>query len=105
MKNFLLKIKNNTKNFAPFKKINPHIYWNNLLYFFSVVLVLLVLFSFYLLYKIKNQQIFQINPVSTESPLLIDEKILDKVTESFDIKAIKEKESKEGLYLYKDPSI
>ncbi|MFA6515134.1 MAG: hypothetical protein WCT42_02625 [Candidatus Paceibacterota bacterium] len=105
MKEFLFKIKNNIKNFAPFKKINPHIYWNNLLYIFSIILALLVLFSFYLLYKIKNQQIFQITPISVESQVFINEKILDKVTKSFDIKAIKEKEAKEGLYLYKDPSI
>lgn len=105
MKESLSKIKNKIKNFVSFKKINPHIHWKNLLYVFSVIIIILIVFSFYLLYEIKNQQIFQITPPSTELSSLMNEKLLEKVNESFDIKLIKTKEIQNGLTSYKDPSI
>jgi len=105
MKEFLLKIKNKAKGFSLFKKINPHQHWKRLLHIFSIFLLILIIFSFYLLYKIKNQQIFQATDKSVITPNLINEKLLKKVTESFDTKLIKEKEIKEGLGSYKDPSI
>lgn len=107
MKEFLLKIKNIkiTKGFILFKKINPHKHWKTLLHFFSILILILVIFSFYLLYKINNQQIFQATNKSVLTSSLINEKLLKRITESFDAKLIKEKEVKEGLKVYKDPSI
>jgi len=105
MKESLLKIKNKIKGFIPFKKVNPHIHWKNLLYVFFIIIIILVLFSFYLLFEIKNQQIFQVTPPSAGLSSLINEKLLNKVTESFDNKLIKEKEIKNSLTSYKDPSI
>lgn len=105
MKDTLIKIKNRLKTLTPFKKFNPHIYWNNLLYLFFLAILILLIFSFYLLYKIKNQQILQITPSVTETPSLINEKLLKKINESFDSKLIKEKEIQEGGVTYKDPSM
>lgn len=105
MKEFLLKIKEKIKSLIPFRKLDPHVYWNNLLYIFSIIVVFLIIFSFYILYQIKNQQIFQIAPVSTDTHSLINEKLLNIVNSSFDAKKAKEKEIQDGLDSYKDPSI
>lgn len=105
MKEFLIKIKNKLKSLIPFRKVNPHVYWNILLYIFFIIIIALILFSLYLLYEIKNQQIFQITSSSSQSSSLINEKLLNKVTESFNINLIKEKEIKNDINLYKDPSI
>lgn len=105
MKESLIKIKNKIKGFTPFKKISPHIHWRNLLYVFFVIMIVLIVFSFYLLYQIKNQQIFQVTSSSTGLSSLINEKLLEKVNESFGVKLIKTKEIEDGLTTYKDPSV
>lgn len=85
--------------------MNPHTYWNSLLIVFSVVTIALILFSFYLLYKIKNEQIFQVTPESKNTPNLINDNLLERVTESFDIKSTNHEKIKSGAYSYKDPSV
>ena len=105
MKEFSNRIKNQIKAFTPFKRCNPHVYWNSLIYVFLVAILILIVFSFYLLFKIKNQQILQITPATTETPSLINEKLLKKVNESFDAKLVKQKEVQSGLNTYEDPSI
>ena len=104
MKDSMPKIKNKIRSSLSFKKMNPHLHWKRLMYFFIVLVVLLVVFSIYLLFKIKNDQIFQIDSNSNMEPKLVDEKLLQKVTESFESKLIKEKEIKSGTKTYKDPS-
>lgn len=96
-----IKIKNpfNSKN------INPHDHWKFLLYVSLIVIIFLILFSFYLLFKVKNQQAFKAPPVNVEPPSLVNEKLLEKVTESFNTKALRQKEIKEGVTSFKDPSI
>jgi hypothetical protein len=104
MKKFLPKITSKIKSFISFKKANPHIYWARMLYLFFAATTMLIIFSFYIFLEIKNKQIFQITS-DTETPQnLINEKLLDKVNESFDNKAAKQKEIKDGLTIYKDPS-
>lgn len=105
MEKFLSKIKFELKSFLPFRKLNPLIYWNNLLRIFSVVIILLIIFSFYILYQIKHQQIFQITPVPTEESNLIKEKLLNQVNEIFENKKTRAKEIQSELKVYKDPSI
>ena len=105
MQEILLKIKNKFKNLTIFEKINPHKYWNSLLYLFLIITSILIIFSFYLLYQIKNQQIFQVVSVKKEQLNLIDEKKLKEITESFESRSIKEKQLKEGLILFKDPGV
>jgi hypothetical protein len=104
MKETLKKILNKLKQFIPFKKMDPHNNWRNLLHFVFIIIILLIIFSFYLLYKIKNQKIFQVVPKSAQTEVLINEKLLEKVIGSFEEREFKEKEIKEGVNLYKDPS-
>jgi hypothetical protein len=105
MKESLTKIENKLKKLLSFKRMNPHIYWRNLLYVFVIITIILISFSLYILSEIKNQQIFQIAPKSEKLPSLMNEKLFDKVTESFDNKLMKEKEIEGGLIKYKDPSL
>ena len=105
MKFSFKKIKVQSRNVLSFQNINPHMHWNKLLIFFLLLIFILVLFSFYILYKIKNQQIFQIEPKSDESPTLINENLLEEVNKRFEQKEFKSNEIKNGLKLYKDPSI
>ena len=105
MKESLIKIENKLKKLFSFKRMNPHVYWKSLLYVFFVIITILILLSFYILSQIKNQQIFQIAPKSEEQPSLMDEKLFNEVTESFNSKLIKEKEVEDGLTKYKDPSL
>ncbi|HLP86421.1 MAG TPA: hypothetical protein VK153_00905 [Candidatus Paceibacterota bacterium] len=104
MNHLLLKTKNKLKIFAQFKRMNPHIYWDTLLRVFLVVIFILIIFSFYLLYQINKQQIFQVIPKSEGVPSLINEKLLNSVKESFNNKEVKQKEIREGLQSYQDPS-
>lgn len=105
MKLSFKNIQNQIKKFFSFKKINPHNHWRKLLTIFLVLIFILIIFSFYLLYRIKNQKIFQIEPKSDKSAVLINEKLLEKINDSFDQKETKTKEIKDGLKSFKDPSI
>lgn len=104
MESYLNKIKNKTKGYFSFQKINPHKHWHNIIYIYSFIIVILGLFSFYLLYKVKKQEIFNVPPKPTESVVMINEKLLNKVQEYFAEKKLKELEIKNGGVLYKDPS-
>ncbi|MFA6251303.1 MAG: hypothetical protein WC603_01605 [Candidatus Paceibacterota bacterium] len=105
MKISFKKTENQIKKLFSPKKSNPHTDWRILLDIFFLVVVVLILFSFYLLYTIKNQQVFQIEPKSDETPTMINEKLLEKINNSFEQKSIKAREIKDGSKSYKDPSI
>ncbi len=105
MEEFLIKIKNKISNLFSLKKENPHTHWNNLLFIFLFIYIILIIYSIYLLFKIKNEQTFQLGPEFTETPSLVNEKLLEKVNVFFNDKALKEIEIKEGGVLYRDPSI
>lgn len=88
-----------------FKKMNPHVYWKVLLYCFFIVISILVFFGMDLLVKIKKEEIFQVEIVQSVKTSLMNEKLFNKITESFNIKAAKQKEIEKGLIKYKDPSL
>jgi hypothetical protein len=92
MNNFFIKTKKVLKNLFSFKHINPHKHWSNLIKVFSIIVVLLLLSSFYLLNQVKNEQIFQIEIEKKEKPNLINEKLLDKINKSFELKSYNENE-------------
>jgi len=105
MKNFFGKIKNKIKVLHKSRLINPHIHWTTLVRLFLFLAFLLIIFGFYLLYKIKNEQIFQVAPSTKEStPSLVNEKLFKKIKESFDGKTIRTKEIENGQILFSDPS-
>lgn len=107
MKNPLLKIKGIFKknNLEVASSINPHKHWVILLWFFFGVVIVLIMFSLFLLYQIKNDQIFQVAPTVLENNQKIKEDLLKNVTDSFNQKAEKESELKTNAPVYKDPSL
>lgn len=104
MNDYLNKIKDKTKNLISFNKINPHDHWKYLVNIFFVFVFLLILLSFYLMYQIKNQQIYQVNPSSEKETVLINEKLLEKVRQFYTDKLLIQEEIRNGLRSYKDPS-
>lgn len=104
MQTYILKFKKFIKFFLKRKKINPHDHWKILLRIFLVLVGVLILFSLYLLFQIKNEQIFQIEVKHDDGTVLINQTLLKKVTESFDQKKALEKDIEEGKRVYEDPS-
>lgn len=105
MKLSLPKIKLPKKNLQESNIINPHKHWGILLKVFFIVVLCLIIFSLYLLYQIKNDHIFQVNPTIEENNSSIKEELLKKVNDSFDKKAQKESELKANPPSFSDPSI
>ncbi len=105
MNNFFKKTKNRLKILHKSHFINPHLHWEMLVKFFLFLSFLLILTSFYFLYSIKNDQIFQKQIVdTTKKPELINSKRLDKVENSFKNKDEKNKKINNTKILFKDPS-
>lgn len=107
MKNILSKIK---KLFSSHKEegarfINPHKHWILLLQFFSIGVLVLIVFSVYVLYKIKNDQIFQTTSVIQDNNKSIKEDLLKNITESFDKKTKNETGIINNPPVYPDPSL
>ncbi len=93
------------KKIYGFFNMNPHRHWAFLLYFFSSITILLIIFSLYLLYEIKNEQIFQVK-INTESKgTVLKEASLKRIISDFDGKSLKEQKIIENPPIYKDPSI
>lgn len=86
------EIKNKIKTVFYFKVINPHKHWRNILITFLVLIIIVIFFDFYLLYKINYDKIYKIIPKENEASLRIDEKLLERTNEYFDQKMIKENE-------------
>ena len=99
------KIKKQPKSLKVSNMVNPHHHWMLLLGTFLFVTSLLIVFSLYLLYQIKNEQIFKVKPVTTQEVSAIKEKLLNAVTEFFDLKAAKEKGIRSNTATYEDPSL
>lgn len=105
MSTFLLKIKNLIKHLSNFFKINPHKHWIMLLYIFFTLTVMLILFSCYILFEIKNEQMFQVKEEQKEKPNLLKEELLKNTLERFDQKTKVETDITSNPLPYKDPSI
>ncbi len=105
MKSFFLKIKKILRNINNFFNINPHKHWAFLLYFFSILSLLLIIFSLFILYEIKNEQIFQVKIETKSNGNVLKETSLKRIISNFEEKAIKEQRIIENPPVYKDPSI
>lgn len=108
MKKILFKIKEYFKNYKSkyHNTLNPHFYWKILLYVFSVFMAVLIFFSFYLLFQIKEGEIFQVPLIKTEETnKVIQNTLLKKVQESFDNKASNEALLKQTPLSIPDPSL
>jgi hypothetical protein len=72
---------------------------------FLLLALLLIVFGFYLLFQIRNEQFFQIETTtSLNPPILVKEKLLEKVNEAFKNKEMRTEEIKSGRILFSDPS-
>lgn len=84
---------------------NPHHHWRILLVIFGICVVALIVFSLYLFYQIKNDEVFQASPIKSDArPSLVDETLLKKTTDFFTEKAKKEEILKTNPLIVKDPS-
>lgn len=104
MNNFFSKTKSRVIKFISFDEINPHEHWKYLINVFFILIFILILWSFYLMYQIKNQQIFQVISIGEEKVVMVNEKLLEEVKQSFVDKLLIQKETKEGIKSYPDPS-
>ncbi len=105
MNDFFTKIKNKATKFISFDELNLHEHWRYLINIFFALVFLLILLSFYLMYQIKNQQIYQVVPIEDEEVVTVNEKLLEEVRQSFADKLLIQKETKEGIKSYQDPSL
>lgn len=105
MESILSKLNKIKRYFLEFFKVNPNKHWVFLLYTFFGMILILILFSFYLLYEIKNDQIFQVKLEIKEKKNLLKEDSLNRITNLFDQKNQRTLELNSGASLYKDPSI
>lgn len=98
------KFEKKFKGFHKTKKINPHHHWVILIKIFLLASFLLILLGFYILYKIRNEQIFQVVPEKENTPSLIKEELLEDFRESLRSKEIKSIQINEGEIIFVDPS-
>jgi len=105
MNNYILKIKNVLNKIHDFFKINPHKHWVFLLYVFFILTSVLILFSFYLLYQIKNENVFQVKVEPDEKLNLLKEDLLKKVLSEAERKEAVTNDIKNNIIQYKDPSL
>lgn len=103
MKNITQKIK--IKNPFKSKNINPHEHWKILLHIFFVLIIILIITSFYLLYEVRKKEGLKVADIKVEQPVLINEKLLIKIMDYFNSKNLNLQGVKDGLTSYKDPSI
>lgn len=87
MNKLFFKIKNVFKMINGFFDINPHKHWKVFLYLFFIITFCLLILSFYLFFKIKNDQVYEPIKVESNKKIILKEKLLKEVVESFDKKA------------------
>lgn len=104
MNNFLIKINRLVKSIKGFFKMNPHKHWIFMLYLFFTLVSVLILFSIYLLYKIKEERIFQVDLNQNNTQTLLKDDLLKKITDLQDRKAQKIQDTINNPSFYKDPS-
>ena len=107
MNNLILKIKSLFKPKEKFHKkgVNPHKHWRMILSIFMFIVLLLITFSLYLLYQIKNDKIFKVEKIEQTPQSLLNEKLFERVMKDFDSKNIKAEEVKSSVKVVPDPSI
>lgn len=102
---FFARLKTKYRNIVKPKNVNPHLHWSILVEFFLVITVLLIAFGFYLLYKVKNEQIFQVDQSTvSKSPVLVKDKLLNQVNDSFKNKELRSNDILSGKISFPDPS-
>lgn len=106
MKNILQKIKSIFKHKTIIERpdIDPHKHWVRLLGVFALTIIALIIFSFYVLYEIKNDTFTKDGSITPEDKVLLKEELLKEVLDLQSKKALKEKQIRTEPTIYKDPS-
>ena len=107
MQEFIDKIKkyfSKQKSFSK-KHINPHKHWVIILSVFMVSVLLLIVFSLFLLYEIKNDKFFQGAKKETVNTNTINKTLFDRVTKDFDNKSQMTEGLKTNPPVLPDPSL
>lgn len=105
MKIFFLNFKKQAFVSHKRKTSNPHYHWTILLRVFGFIGLCLFAFSIYLLFKIKNDQIFQLSNTTSPKTISVNEKSLKKVIEIFEIKKVTFEKIKTSPSVYQDLSL
>ena len=103
--NTILQIIKSNKRVGDIFKINTHKHWRILIFIFFLIVFLLIIFSFYILYQIKNDQIFQVNKVESNQKSVLKEDLLKKTTSLFETKNKKQIDISNNTSYYNDPSL
>ncbi len=88
MNNLFSKVKNNIKDLHKARLINPHKHWDLLVKFFLILSFILIIFNFYFLYTIRNEQSSQSATDISSRPNLVKENLLENITKAFNNKKI-----------------
>ena len=105
MTNILKNTKVFFKNTRNFLKMNSHKHWNFIVRVSFFIIFILICFSLFLLYQIKNDQITDKNEIKKEPVVLIKEDDLEKIIKYFNEKNNKSEEIKNNIFPYSDPSL
>jgi len=104
MDNLILKTKNDLKKIKKNFFINPHLHWIYLLRFFIFISIILILFAFYLFYRIKTDKVFVIDNVEPNKKVILKENLLKNIEDMFLNKENNLTKIKNGEIFFKDPS-
>ena len=105
MNSFLEKFKKPKDPLHVSKIINPHRHWILIVHTFFVLSFILIVGSFYLLYKIENEQFVQVIDLPSSQKTLLKDGLLKSITENMQIKISHTQNLISKPVLFKDPSI
>lgn len=105
MNNTILQFQNKQKVNHKIKRVNPHLSWIILLRFVFAIIIILMGGSLYLMYQIKNDQIFNKNYEPEIPTSVLDKNLLDKVNKIFSNRDANKDVIESNDLLYKDPSL
>ncbi len=84
--------------------INPHRGWRNLIWVSTFLGLLLIVFSLYLFFQIKKDQLFNIEKVEEVKTEVINQKSLERIVNAFEQKGKNREKILNKEINFKDPS-
>ncbi|ETB64173.1 TPA: hypothetical protein DIC38_00350 [Candidatus Nomurabacteria bacterium] len=103
MKKILQYIKNIFSKIKIFFKIDSHKHWNFIVQASFFIVCILICFSLFLLYQIKNDQITGNFEIKKDPVVIIKEDVLNEIISDFEEKENKSEETKNSVFPYSDP--
>lgn len=97
------KFKNYFRKIKDFFRMDSHRHWNVIVHFSFFIILIIICFSIFLLYKIKNDQIIKKSDIKKEPVIFIKEDLLKKIDLYFEEKELKSQDIKNNPFPYGDP--